>query len=103
MNLIPTAYAQSASSGTITASGLIHNINKFLINPAIILMFAIALVFFLYGVFQFLSNADKADERELGQQHMIWGVIGMVIMIGAFGILKILENTLGVQHSQQIP
>ncbi len=87
----------------MTINGLIHNINRYLLNPIIIFMFAVALVYFLYGVFQFLVHSDKVDEREKGQQHMIWGIVGMVIMIGVFGILKIIETTLGVQHSSETP
>ncbi len=74
---------------------LIGNINQYIVNPFIVLLFAVALVYFLFGVFKFLSNSDSSDEREKGKQHMLWGIVGMFIMMAVFTIMHILANTLG--------
>jgi hypothetical protein len=37
----------------------IFNVNKLIINPLILLLFALALVFFLYGVFEFILSGMK--------------------------------------------
>ena len=63
-----------ASFGTILSS-----INKLIINPLIILLFALALFFFLYGVMEFISNQTNEEKKVAGKQHMIWGVIGLTI------------------------
>ena len=64
-----------------------------IINPIILLMFAFALVYFLYGVFEFVRDADSEDGREKGRQAIMWGVIGMFIMIACFGIIRVVLNT----------
>ena len=92
---IPTAYADALGP----VSTFVGKVNKAITNPLIVLMFAAALMYFLYGVFEFLSNSEQAEARETGHQHMIWGIIGMVIMFGVFAILKLMENTLGIQNS----
>lgn len=46
------------------------------------------LQFFVYKQ----GNTEKAQE---GRQHMLWGIIGMFIMVSVFGIMRILINTLG--------
>jgi uncharacterized membrane protein YcgQ (UPF0703/DUF1980 family) len=84
-------------------ANFVGKVNRYITNPLIVLMFAAALVYFLYGVVQFITNADKPDEREIGQSHMLWGVIGMFIMFAVFAIIRILENTLGVKHNPNVP
>lgn len=75
---------------------LIINIEKLILNPVIILMFAIALAVFIYGVFQFIMNSDTEEGKQLGKQHIMWGLIGMFIMIAVFTIMRIIINTIGV-------
>jgi len=76
-------------------SSLLKKINKVLINPFIVLLFALALVYFLYGVVEFIANAENSDKRTEGKSHMIWGVIGMFIMMAVFTIMQIIANTIG--------
>ncbi len=74
---------------------LMKKVNKVLINPFIVFLFALALVYFLYGLVAFIASPENAEKREEGKQHMIWGVIGMFIMMAVFTIMQILANTLG--------
>jgi phosphate starvation-inducible membrane PsiE len=78
-------------------------INQFILNPLILLMFAIALLVFLWGIFQFLTNTEDAKNREQGQKNMLWGVIGMFIMFGVYGIIRIVMDTIGVNISGRFP
>jgi len=75
---------------------IINKINDQIINPLIVLLFGFALVIFLWGGFKFIYGADSADGREKGTQHMIWGIVGMVIMLSVFGILRIAAGTFGI-------
>jgi uncharacterized membrane protein YidH (DUF202 family) len=74
---------------------LLRKFNELILNPIIILLFALAVLIFLYGVFKYVRKSDSEDERETGRRHMIWGVIGMFIMISVFGIMNIIINTVG--------
>lgn len=88
----------SAESSTNTISGtfsqLLYNIEYFILNPLIYLIFASALLVFLYGVFEFIKNSDDSEERKKGGQHILWGVIGMAIMISAYGIINFVLSTM---------
>ncbi len=92
---LPVAHAETSA----VVEGFVGRVNYYVINPLIILMFAVALAVFLYGVVEFIMNADKADEREIGQNHMMWGIIGIFIMFSVFMILRLIENTLGIGHT----
>lgn len=75
---------------------VLNKVITVIVNPLITLMFAVALVYFLFGVFQFVQNADSEDAREPGKQHIMWGIIGMFIMVAVFGIIRIVLDTFGI-------
>lgn len=89
--MINIAYAESGS-----LDSFILNVNKVIINPIIVLLFALALVYFLYGVFQFIANAENEEMKTTGKAHMLWGIIGITIMMAVFGIMKIILSTLNI-------
>ncbi|MEN9649633.1 MAG: hypothetical protein RL094_600 [Candidatus Parcubacteria bacterium] len=62
-------------------------------------MFSVALVVFMYGVFQYVKDSDSPDARETGRRSMIWGVFGMFIMISVFAIMKLIMGTFGISNS----
>ena len=71
----------------------INNIEQYILNPIIGLMFAIAVVMFIYGIVEFILGTYNEDKKTAGKKHMIWGVIGMFIMVSAFGIINLLIST----------
>lgn len=75
---------------------LITKANQKILNPLIALLFGFAVIYFLWGTFEFIKNYDSPEERGKGAQHMLWGIIGMFIMISVFGIMNLIANTIGV-------
>jgi len=88
---IKTAYAASAN-----LNEFIVNVNSMIIQPLINFLFALAIVYFLYGMFQFFSNQENEEKKTTGKSHMLWGVIGITIMMGVWAILGVVINTLGI-------
>lgn len=74
----------------------VQQLNQVIFNPLIALMFAVAIVVFTWGLFGFVANANDVERREQGKRHMLWGVIGLFVMVGVFGIIRILLNTFEV-------
>jgi uncharacterized membrane protein YidH (DUF202 family) len=73
-----------------------------IVNPLIELVFALAIGYFLYGVFQFISNQDNEEMKTTGKSHMIWGVVGIAIMLGVWGIMNIITRTFGFDSDIKI-
>jgi succinate dehydrogenase/fumarate reductase cytochrome b subunit len=71
-----------------------------IINPLLALIFAAALAYFLFGLMVFIFNAGEPAKRVEGKQHMLWGIIGMVVMVTVAGILEVLLNTFGVDENE---
>jgi Na+-driven multidrug efflux pump len=90
---VQIAEAQSASD----IDGFIERVNTVIVNPLIILFFAIAFMLFFAGLLRFFFQRDQSsDEAKKGRRHMLWGIIGMFIMMSVFGIMAAIKNTLGV-------
>ena len=75
---------------------LVKNVDKLIVNPLIILLFALALAYFLWGVFDFLSNQENEEKKTAGKKHMLWGIIGITIMMGVWTILNVILDTFGI-------
>lgn len=80
------------SGVTATSNILITEV----LNPLIVLLFTAATVLFLWGVAEFINNAPDSEGRKKGLNHILWGVIGIAIMVSVWGIMGIIAETLGV-------
>ncbi len=67
-----------------------------IVNPLITLLAGGAFVVFLWGVFMLIKNAGDDAERATAQSAILWGIIGLVIIFGAYGILNIATATFGL-------
>ena len=74
-------------------NAFVNKISTFILKPLILLMFAVATLVFIWGVKNFVGSADDAEARSKGAQQMIWGIVGMVIMIAAVALKNIIVNT----------
>lgn len=75
---------------------LLAKINQFIVNPIIEFLFVLALLLFIWGIIRFIFKAGDAEGREIGKKHMIWGLVGMFIMVSVFGILRLIVVTFGI-------
>ncbi len=68
---------------------------KCVINTVLIpLLFALATVFFLWGVMKFIRASDDT-KREEGKKFIIAGLIGLFVMTSLWGIISIFGNIFG--------
>lgn len=77
-------------------SGFIAKIVDLIIQPLIALIVTAGVAYFIWGVAMFLINSSDSKERKTATQHLLWGVIGVVIMVAVVGILEIVLATFDV-------
>jgi len=77
-------------------SEIINAISVNIINPVIGLMFVLAFLVFLWGVFTFITNTDDETNKKKGKNNLIYGVLGMAIMVSVFGIIKFIKSSIGL-------
>ena len=51
-----------------------------------------ALVYFLYGLAQFILVSGDEKKLAEGKQKMVWGVIALFIMVSIWGIIGFLQK-----------
>ena len=83
-------------------SGFLNKINQFILNPLIILVFAIALLVFFFGIFQFIASGTADDKREEGKRKIFWGLFGMFIMFSAYGLIHLILGTFSIPSPSYI-
>lgn len=89
--LIPQTHAASPQF-----LALMGRINQHFLNPLIVLLFTGALLLFMWGMFNFFTKKDDTTALETGKRHILWGIVGMAIMVSVFGIINFLTSTLGI-------
>ncbi len=93
--MIPFLPIQSVQAAVdMTEFGRVVNpIISNIVYPAIELLFGVALVVFVYGVLQLVLHGDDEEARKKGKDTMIYGTIGLFIMVSAWGIIHLVSNT----------
>ena len=76
-----------------TINAIVSNITKLLINPIIYLLVSLSVMYFFWGIALFILNADSADKRKEGLDHMIWGAVGLFILGSVWGIINFIDTT----------
>lgn len=82
---------------TQTFDTFLGKVEAAILTPILTLLALGAFVLFIWGVVQLIANAADEEKRKTGQMHMLWGIVGLVIIFGANAIIAILKSTVGIQ------
>ena len=86
-----------AQSSVDSVQGLGNTIIDIINNVLVPLVFALAFIVFLWGVFQyFIAGADNEDKHKEGRQFVLWAIIGFVIIFTLWGLVNIVVSTLNL-------
>jgi hypothetical protein len=80
----------------MTITALLGKIATLIINPLIVLGFAVATVVLFYGIIQMIWKADSSSDLTKNRDNVKWGVVGLLIMFSVYGILRLALATFGV-------
>lgn len=87
-----------------TVSDVLDQVLGFL-NTAAAIVIALAVVYFLWGVTQYIMKAGDEEAQKGARDTMIWGIIAIFVMVSVWGLVNLLQNTFGVQQdgAQTLP
>ena len=90
--LLPVvALAQEDVSQT-NIFGVINQVNN-VVNAIIPFLVGLAVLVIIWGVFNYISGAGDEEKRAQAKQYIIWGVVGVFIMLSVWGLVNVLTNT----------
>lgn len=86
-----------------TLTSLLSDFIGFINTILVPLVFALAFILFLFGVFKyFFASGAKADEgRQEGKKFITWGIIALAVMISVWGLVNILVRTFGFEDESR--
>ncbi|MEN9852274.1 MAG: hypothetical protein RI996_217, partial [Candidatus Parcubacteria bacterium] len=85
---VNTANAQDVE----LAQEFINKVSIAILDPLIGLAFVVAVAVFIWGIIGFINALNSGGDTKPGKSHMIWGIVGMTIMISAFGIINMIKS-----------
>lgn len=77
-----------------------------IINGVLVpLVFAIAFIVFIWGVFQyFIAGGHDEEASEKGRNLMLYGILGFFVMVAVWGLVNVLVGTFNLTNTPpQIP
>lgn len=71
--------------------GLIQKV----LNTIIPIIMTLGLIYFIWGVISYTTGKSD-DAKKEGRDRMIYGIIGLFVIVSVWGLVNILQNTFGV-------
>lgn len=73
---------------------IINNIIPFLVGLAVFII--------IFGILGYISSAANEEKRTEAKNFILWGVIGVFLMLSVWGLVTILLNTFNLNNSNAI-
>ena len=70
-----------------------------LLRMLVPLIIALAIVYFLWGVAQYVMNPEADKKKAITT--MVWGIVGIAVMVSVWGLVGILQSTFNVSSNGQ--
>jgi len=90
--------AGSSGADSIVQTRLLSIVEtiKSIVRSAIPVVFALAIIYFFWGLAQYILNSGDTEGREEGKNRMIYGVLAIFVMVSVFGLVQLIGNTIGL-------
>ncbi|OHA16609.1 MAG: hypothetical protein A3C79_01645 [Candidatus Taylorbacteria bacterium RIFCSPHIGHO2_02_FULL_45_28] len=107
---IPTVVSAQAITDVNSLTYKLTNIG----NVVIEILIAFAVIFIIFNVIRYIMAGDKEARGPIGQS-ILWGIVGLFVILSIWGLVRILTNTFRtdtnapvnqfpqVQYPRQIP
>jgi uncharacterized membrane protein len=68
-----------------------------LVKSVIPLLITLATVAFIWGIIQYFLNPDNEEKKNKGKEFLLWGLIGLFVMISVWGLVGVLSDTFNLK------
>ena len=89
------------TGGNITTiQSLICKLNEIL-GAVLPFLVALGVLYFVWGVITFVISSDE-EAKKRGRDRIVFGIIGLAVIIGLWGLVRIVVNTFNLNNTQNI-
>ncbi len=92
------ALAQATTPPNLSNIGSLMDSIKGLLDKLVPLLFGIAIIYFFWGVIKYIRAAGDPKAAAEGKSIMIYGVIGLAVMVSIYGLINFLTGSLGLNN-----
>jgi hypothetical protein len=82
-------------NSTPSGEQILTNIITQVFTPLYQIVVGITIIYFLYGVVRYVIDLNNPEKQTTGRSHLLWGLVGLFIVLSVGGILNLLNGTLG--------
>lgn len=68
-----------------------------LVDTIIPLFMVIAVAVFLWGIIRYITSAGDEEKQKAARGYIIYGLIGIFVMVAFWGIITVVASTFGIQ------
>lgn len=83
------------NSTILDGETVFQNVVTTIFTPLYQLAVALAVIYFLYGAAKFVYDLNDPEKKTFGKSHLLWGMVGLFIILSIGGILPIINGILG--------
>lgn len=87
--LAPAAVGAQAITDVNTLTYKLTNIG----NTIIEILIAFAVLYIIFQTVRFIMKGDSPDERKEIGKGIMWGIVGLFVILSIWGLVNILSNT----------
>jgi hypothetical protein len=98
--LLPV-FAFAQITGGPTAFTVLSRIQQIL-NLVIPILITLGVIYFIWGVIKYVTAKDEDAQKE-ARSTMIYGIIGLFVIVSIWGLVDLLGRTFGLQSGGQGP
>ena len=73
------------------------NLIQTIVSKAIPILVAVALLYFIWGLIEFITSAG-GEKHEEGKTKMWWGIIALFVIVSIWGIVGYIGNVFGISQ-----
>ena len=103
-NPIAIAFAQVPQSSALPTINNVNDLSNRAIsigNVVVYLLIGLAVVYIVWNGVQMAIHGDESDKRTAAVSGMMWGVVGLAIIVSLWGLVAFLTNSFAVTPTQQ--
>lgn len=98
-SLIVSGVALAAPVPVTDVTSAVSAIETYL-NLGVQLMIAAAVVYVIWQGFQFVTAGGEEEKRAESRSGIVYGVIGIVVMLSVWGLIKIVLSSTGINTAR---
>ena len=62
---------------------------------------AAALLFFFWGLVQFIAKSDEEQARSEGRRRMLWGIVALFVLVSVWGMVMLIGYVTGIGNTKE--